>query len=423
MRATPSVAAAAGLALVVALAVVLAARPAAAVQQTTASAWPQFRGPARDGFAAEARLLASWPADGPPRLWRRPLGDGYAGMAVVGDLLFTMFGRDGGEWLAAIATADGTTRWETRIDDHYRDGQGNGPRATPTIAGDIVVGLGARGALVALDRRTGETLWARHLRQDFGATAPRWGYAGSPLVDGDLVLVDAGGSEGAGVIALALDSGEEVWRALDTKAGYAAPVPIDVGGLRQTVFFTADRLAGVETATGRALWQLPWKTSYDVNAATPVIVPPDRLFVASGYGVGGALLQLEVIDDSVQVRELWRTSEMKNQFSTSVLFRGHLYGFDGSIFMCIEAATGERLWRTRGFGHGSLLAADGRLIVLSDDGSLALVEPSPAEYRELARVQLFDSRTWTMPSLADGKLYVRDQRELVALDLRDADRP
>jgi len=180
---------------------------------------------------------------------------------------------------------------------------------------------------------------------------------------------------------------------------------------------------GVETDSGRALWEVPWETSYDVNAATPIIVPPDRLFVASGYGVGGALLQLEVVDDEVTVRELWRTSEMKNQFSTSVLVRGHLYGFAGSIFMCIEASTGERAWRSRGFGHGSLLAADGRLIVLSDDGSLALVEPTPAEYREISRVQLFDSRTWTMPSLADGKLYVRDQRELLALDLRAADRP
>lgn len=418
MRVTPRF----GAALLV-LATWVALAPASAVPQAARIDWPQFRGPNRDGISPETGLLDAWPEAGPPRRWRRPLGDGYGGIAIAGGALYAMFGRDGGEWLAAIDTQDGATRWEYRMDDLYRDGQGNGPRATPSVSGGLVIALGARGVLAAVDAGSGEARWVRDLRRDFGARPPQWGYSGSPLVDGDLLLVDAGGSNGAGVVALRADTGAEVWRALETRAGYAAPISVAIDGVRQTVFFTAEALAGVETTSGRPLWQFPWRTSYDVNAATPILVPPDRLFVASGYGVGGALLQLQVDDGAVTVRELWRTSEMKNQFSSSILVGGHLYGFDNAIFMCVEAATGQRAWRTRGFGQGSLLAADGKLIVLGDDGTLALVAPSPAEYREISRAQIFQSKTWTMPSLADGTLYVRDQRELLALDLRDHDRP
>lgn len=393
--------------------------PSASAQESAARIdWPQFRGPNRDGISPEVGLLQQWPDGGPPELWRVPLGSGFSAVSIVGDRAFTMFGRDGQTWLAALDVADGSTVWEIRFDEMYRNGQGDGPRATPTVDGDRVYALSGRGRMVAADRATGAVLWAHDLVADFGGRAPTWGYSGSPLVEGDLVLVEAGGS-GTGVVALDRRSGEEVWRALETGTGYAAPITVAVGGLRQTIFFTADGIVALAPETGSELWRMPWQTSYDVNAATPVFVPPDRLFVASGYGVGSAMLQIRTDGERARADRVWESRELENQFSSTVLHGGYLYGFDNSIFMCVDAGTGERTWRARGFGHGSLILADEHLIVLSDRGSLALVRPSPGEYLEISRFQALEGRAWTMPTLANGILYLRNEREAAAFDLRD----
>jgi outer membrane protein assembly factor BamB len=368
----------------------------------------------------EVGLLDPWPENGPPERWRVPLGAGFSALSIAGDRAFTMFGRDGQTWLVALDVSDGSTAWEIRFDRMYRNGQGDGPRATPTVDGNRVYALSGRGRLVAADTATGEVLWAHDLVEDFGGRAPTWGYAGSPLVEGNLLLVEAG-APGAGVIAFDRITGEEVWRALDTGTGYAAPITVAVAGLRQTIFFTADGVVALDPEDGRVFWRRPWQTSYDVNAATPVFVPPDRLFIASGYGVGSAMLRISSDGDRARADELWSSRELENQFSSTVLYGSYLYGFDNSIFMCVDARTGERTWRTRGFGHGSLILADERLIVLSDRGSLALVRPSPAEYLEVSRFQALEGKAWTMPTLANGILYLRNEREAVAFDLRDSE--
>jgi len=194
-------------------------------------------------------------------------------------------------------------------------------------------------------------------------------------------------------------------------------------GLRHAVFFTGTQIQAVEPSSGRLLWTREWETSYDVNAATPIFVAPDRLFVASGYGVGSTLLRIRVDGDDSEPTEVWRTSELQNQFSSSVLVDGYLYGFNNAILMCVDAATGERMWRLRGFGHGSLIYADDHLIVLGERGTLALFRATPAEPREVARTRLFDSKSWTMPTLANDTLYARDESELVALDLGPGEAP
>ncbi len=378
------------------------------------SDWPQFRGPDRDGHSPETGLL---PAPGPwQERFRVPLGSGYSSVSVVGDVAVTMFGSDGGEYLGAFSATSGEELWRVRLADLYRDGQGDGPRSTPTIADQTVFAFGAQGALVAVDLESGEPKWRHDLRNDYGARVPTWGFSSSPLLVDSTLLVEVGGRDAA-IVAFDRETGAEVWRTLDDAPGYAAPILIDMHGQRQAVFFTASRLVGIPAGGGAALWSVPWKTSYDVNAATPIFLPPDRILLASGYGVGGALVQVPPADTGEGVRTIWRSSSLKNQFSSSVVVGDAIYGFDNSMLVCLDLATGERLWRERGFGHGSLIAADGHLIILGERGTLAVASATPGAYQEIYRQEIFSGKSWTPPSLAQRTLFLRDENELVALEI------
>lgn len=385
-----------------------------------AADWPQFRGPARDGVSAEAGLLDPWPAAGPAILWRAPLGEGFSAVSVVGDSLYTLFASGGEEFVGSFAVATGKERWRAAIGAKWTDRFGNGPRSTPTVDGGLVFGLGSKGRLVALNAKDGGVVWQSDLKADFGARAPEWGVATSPLVVGDRLLVDVGGREGNALIAFDKKSGKVLWRAGNGEAGYAAPLFVNVGGVAQVLFFRAAGLVAVSPTDGAELWRLAWKTSYDVNAAMPVFVPPDKVFVSSGYDVGAALLQIRVSDGKASAAEVWRTREMKNQFSSSVYFQGYLYGFDDKTLKCIDAQTGATMWRHRELGHGSLILAGGLLIALGDAGTLVLAVATPDGYVQRGRLQAFKGKTWTMPSLSGGRLFLRDERELLALNVAGA---
>jgi outer membrane protein assembly factor BamB len=384
-----------------------------------AAEWPQFRGPRRDGVSTETGLLAAWPAGGPKVVWRTALGGGYSSLAVAAGRIFTMLSVGDDEFVASFDTATGAERWRVRVDSPWKDRFGDGPRATPTVDGKVVFTLSSRGKLHALGAEDGAVVWTHDLPREYGAEAPQWGYAGSPLVEGGLLLVDVGGKEGSGIVAFDKASGREVWRSRDDRAGYSAPVAFDVGGVRHAVFFTANTVTALRPKDGGLLWSVPWKTSWDVNAATPLFIAPDRLFVSSGYDHGGAVYKIVAGEGGSAVEEVWANREMKNRFSSSVLHGGHLYGFDEKTLKCIDAGSGETRWQARGLGHGSLIAADGRLIVLGDEGTLVLVEATAEEYREKSRAQVFAGKTWTAPALSDGTLYLRDEKELVALDVSE----
>jgi outer membrane protein assembly factor BamB len=379
--------------------------------------WPQFRGPHRDGISAEKGLVDGWGEGGPPVLWRSRGGEGYSALSVAGGRLFTLLARGNDELAVAFDATSGRELWTYRLGDKYNNDFGDGPRSTPTVDGDTVYVLSARGHLAALETATGKARWSQDLTKSLGARIPTWGISTSPLVLGDLLLVDAGGRDGASVAALNKRDGVMRWTAGTDIAGYSAPLPIRVGGLEQVVFFTGTQVVGVSPKDGKILWQEAWRTSYDVNAAAPVFIAPDRLFISSGYDTGSALYRVQVAEGAASLQEVWRNRAMKNQFSSSIYLDGHLYGFDNSILKCLDAATGEERWKARGYGHGSLTYADGKLIVLSDRGKLALLEATPAAYRELASHELFAGKTWTVPTLAGGVLYVRDEKELVALKL------
>ena len=381
--------------------------------------WPQFRGPNRDGISPESAVLKSWPASGPKVLWKAPLGEGYSQVVSTKGRLYTL-AQQGEEQVAiAFDGATGKRLWRTRIDREYNDGQGDGPRSTPTVDGELVYVLSAHGKLAALRTANGQVAWQHDLRAEYGANPPQWGVSTSPLVEGKLLIVNVGGAGNKSIVAFDKTNGKVVWTSQGDGAGYSAPIAITVRGVRQVIVFTADAILSISPEDGRLFWRSGWKTDYDVNAATPIFLPPDKLFVSSGYGTGSALLQI----NRTNVSEVWRSRGMKNQFSSSVLHDGVLYGFDDATFKAIDAATGKERWKTRGFGHGSLILAGGHLIVLSDRGKLALVQATPEEYRELGNAQVIEGKCWTSPSLADGRLYVRNEEELIAFDWKGGAAP
>ncbi|HKI03838.1 MAG TPA: PQQ-binding-like beta-propeller repeat protein [Thermoanaerobaculia bacterium] len=387
---------------------------------TLAADWPQFRGPNRDGISPETAVLKSWPASGPKVLWKVPLGEGYSQVVSAKGRLFTLAGQGGDEVAAALDAATGKQVWRVRIDRKYESGQGNGPRSTPTVDGDLVYVLSASGKLAALRTANGQVAWQHDLRGEYGANPPGWGVSTSPLVEGNLLVVNVGGTGNKSIVAFDKTSGKPVWTSQNDGAGYSAPIAITVRGVRQIIVFTADAIVSVSPKDGKLFWRSPWKTDYDVNAATPVFFPPDKLFVSSGYGTGSTLFQIRAGDGGASAVEVWKSRGMKNQFSSSVLHNGILYGFDDGTLKAMEAGTGKERWKQRGFGHGSLILAGGHLIVLSDRGKLALLPATPEEYRELGSAQVLDGKCWTSPSLADGRLYVRNEEQLIALDWKGA---
>lgn len=384
-----------------------------------AADWPQFRGPNRDGISRETGLLESWPAGGPTVLWKTLVGEGYSHLAVSEGRLFTLFGEGSHDFAVAYDAATGRPLWRVPLGPRFQSGQGNGPRSTPTVDGGMVYALTATGRLTALNAADGKKIWTRDLQREFDAEPPQWGISTSPLAEGNLLLVDVGGSRGRSLAAFDKKTGKTVWTSQSEVAGYSAPIAVTVGGVRQVIFFTGRAVLSVSPKNGKLLWRVPWKTDWDVNAATPVFVPPDKLFISSGYGTGAALFQIEVMGGRVGADEVWRSRKMKNRFSSSVLHGGHIYGFDESVLKCIAAATGEEKWKQSGFGHGSLILAGGHLIVLSERGKLLLVEATPAGYREKGSSQPLSGKCWTAPTLADGRLYIRNEEELVAFNWTD----
>jgi outer membrane protein assembly factor BamB len=392
--------------------VLLAALPAKAED------WPKFRGPRADGHSAETGILQTWDRGGPEVLWRVPLGEGFSGISAVGGKLFTMFSDSQQEILAAFDADSGEELWRRTVDEHYRNQFGSGPRATPTVSDGLVFALGARGKLLVVEAETGKRVWNRDLVHSFGAKVPEWGFSGSPVVEGDLVLLDVGGAGGRLLMAFNRLDGQIAWESEAGVAGYSSPLVIDAVGVRQAIFFTGTKAVAVKVEDGATLWSVPWKTRYDVNAAMPLFVAPDHVLLSSGYGTGAMMIRLERNGDSIRTRQSWISKDFENQFSSSVLVGENLYGFDNSILRSIRASDGSSNWYARGFGHGSLFHVDGQLVVLGDKGKLSLVAATPEEFIEKATVQLLKTKSWTVPTLSEGRLFVRNEREMLALDFR-----
>jgi outer membrane protein assembly factor BamB len=394
-----------------------------AEHKATTTDWPQWRGPNRDGVSADKDLLARWPADllTARKLWERPAGAGFSSVAVAGGRAYTLMQDGDSEAVVCWDAPTGKELWRFRYPCRYVNGMGSGPRATPTVDGDVVYTVGGTGLLHCLKTHpaspAGELVWGKDLLKLFGARNLQWGVSFSPLVLGERVYVNPGGPGGNSVAALDRRTGQTAWHALDDPAGYSSPVAATLAGKPQVVFFTGEAAAGLSPADGTLYWRFPWKTSYNVNAATPLVVG-DYVFLTSGYGRGCVLLKIEPDGDGQRPGPVYRNRNMRCQFTSPVRYKDQIYGFDESYLKCLDLRTGEVRWQQGGFDKGSLLVADGRLIILGEFGRLALAEATPEGYRELSAVQFSRDKCWTMPTLAGGRLYLRDPERVVCLDLR-----
>jgi outer membrane protein assembly factor BamB len=394
--------------------------------------WPQILGPNRNGIYTGPQIVPSFPRTGPPSLWTRDVGAGFAGPAVVGDRLVLFHRVNNRETVEAMDANTGKTLWTFSYPTSYRDDFGfdEGPRAVPVIAGGRVFTHGADGWLHGLDFATGKMLWSSDTRKVFDAPKGYFGVASSPVVDANRVMVNVGGrkglgaperGEGGGIVAFDAATGKTLWTATTDEPSYSAPIVADIGGQHTGVFFTRTGLVALDPASGKVLYQHRWRArqAASVNAATP-IVSGDRIFLSASYGTGAVLLQ--VANNSVT--PIWSGDEsMSNHYSTSVLKDGYLYGFDGrqefgQTLRCVELATGKVMWNVDGFGAGTLLIAGDTLVITRESGELALAPASPKAFRFNARAQLIKGVVRAYPALANGRYYVRNDRQLAAFDLR-----
>ncbi|HEY5706210.1 MAG TPA: PQQ-binding-like beta-propeller repeat protein [Terrimicrobiaceae bacterium] len=380
----------------------------------TAVEWPQWRGVNRDGISTEKISPASWGKDGPKKFWKKEVGIGASSVAVREGRLYTMGNNGDIDVVFCLDATTGAEIWRHTYPQPLGPRQfEGGPAGTPTIDGDKVYTLSHEGDLFCLSAASGKVLWSKNLQRDFGGNRQRWGYAGSPLVDGGLVIVDSGG-ESASTVALDKTTGTLKWKSGNDSAGYSSPIGFDLAGTRCIAVFKGDALVGLNAANGQELWRYPWKTSYDVNAPTPIVFG-DKILITSGYGTGCALLQVR----PGKAIEIWRNKNMRSQLASPVLVQGYIYGIDGNVgggeLRCLDLEDGKIKWK-QNIGGGTLIAAGGHLLALSERGELIVVEASPTSYREVARTQVLGGHCWVTPAVANGKIYCKNnQGTLVCL--------
>ena len=396
-----------------------AAKPAVAAPAGTPPYWTDFRGPNRDGEYREVPVLADWPTEGLRPLWKQPVGGGYASFVVARGRAFTIEQRGANEVVAAYDVPTGRELWTNSWAAEFRESMGgDGPRATPTWSDGKVYALGATGELRALDDASGKVIWRTNILSDSGARNLDWGMAAAPLVVDSTVIVLPGGSDGHSIVGYDRATGKQVWSALGDKQAYCSPMLVTLKGVRQLLVVSATRMMGVVPGDGNVLWEYPFPTYNGINAAQPLVIGDNRVFVSASYGAGAAMIELSGGGDHFSVREVWRNTRMKNRFSGSVLRDGVIYGLDEGILAAIDAETGELKWKGGRYGYGQVVLAGNNLIVLTEDGDLALVRINPARHEEIARFRVLEGKTWNVPAISGGYLLVRNLAEMAAFDLR-----
>ena len=378
--------------------------------------WPRFRGPDINDHSPDTGLLKTWPAGGPERVWLyRDAGVGYAGPSIAGGKLFTMGARDAVVSLICLDAATGDELWTAEVGAFYRNNWGDGPRSTPTVDGDRVYALGAKGNLLCASISDGEKIWEINLKKDFDGGIPGWGYCESVLIDGDNVICTPGGGKGA-ILALDKMTGTKLWQSttLTDGAQYSSLIPIEHDGKRQYVQLFQKTLAGVSATDGELLWRSNWGGR---TAVVPTPIHKDgKVYIASGYGVGCKLVKLGA---NGSADDVWQNDVIVNHHGGVILVDDHLYGHsDNGGWKCQKFDTGEEVWKSGKLGKGAVHYADGMLYCLEEkSGTVALVEASTDGWNEKGRFTLKpqtelrkkDGRIWTHPVVVNGMLYLRDQ--------------
>jgi outer membrane protein assembly factor BamB len=395
------------------------------------TSWLQWGGPRRN-FMVDSPRLAAWPASGPKKLWERSLGEGHSSVVVEGNRLYTMYRplgllsmvrRSQQEVVAAIDTSNGRTIWEHTYDSTTTGlnlSEGAGPHSTPLIVGDRLFVMGSRLEMFALDKQTGKVLWQHDLVKEIGGKVDDRGYSASPIAYRDTVIVPAGGP-GASVAAFNQQTGALVWKGGSFPTGPASPILINVDGQDQLVVSGADAMVGVSPSNGSVLWTHPHKTEWGLNISTPVWGEGNLLFVSAAYNNGARALKLSQANGKTAVSELWYQNRMRVHIGTVIRLGDFAVGSSGDFGPCptvgIDLATGNILWQNREFARSTFVHADGKLIVMDEDGMLGLATATRQGFTVLAKAPILTNRAWTTPTLVGTRLYVRDRKQMMAFDL------
>ncbi|HCK55409.1 MAG TPA: alcohol dehydrogenase [Planctomycetaceae bacterium] len=397
----------------------------------TAGDWPQILGEQRNGFAQGEKLSESWPTTGPRVAWSRPIGTGFSGVAVAAGRVF-VFDRQGDkERVTAVAADTGKQLWQSGFQANFVPAyvNDNGPRCVPTVHQNRVVVFGAQGGLHCLDTKTGKTIWSHDTMALFNSKRsfrgePPEGYFGkgsSPVIFGGLVIVNAGGAEkNAGVVAFSLADGKLAWKSTDVRASYSSPTVARIGGKTQVIFAARLNVISVDPKTGKELFRFPFgRTGPNVTGASPVVLG-DQVFVTASYGFGAVMAKI----DGGKIQESWRSDDiLSSQYTTAIADAGKLYGIHGrqdvggAALRCVDAASGKVAWEEPGFGYATLIAADGKLLILKTDGTLVLSRLSPTRYQSMATAKVLTGTARALPALANGRLYVHNSRSLKCLQV------
>lgn len=406
-----------------AMAACLAAAAISLSSIAEAGGWPQILGPTRNGVAVDEKLVDSFPSKGPRVVWEQPVGDGYAGVAVAEETA-VVFHRVGNEEVVlGLDPLTGKPKWKQAFPATYAGGinADKGPRCVPLVYKGNVYLFGAGGDLHSVELKSGKKRWSRATERDYTIPQSFFGVGSTPIAEGDKLLVNVGGKSGAGIVAFNLADGKTAWQKTEEQASYSSPTAATIDGQRQVIFVTRLNALAVKPDDGTVLWEFPFGArGPTVNAATPLVVD-GHLFLSASYGVGAVCRKL----GKASAESLWaNNSTMSSQFSTSVPQGEYLYGVDGrqdippARLRCFSLKTGKVQWTTEDFPVGNLILADGKLVIVTDDGSVVLAAASPESYRELGRARLFGDQTRALPALANGLLYARDSTTLKCIDLR-----
>jgi len=397
---------------------------AALATAVTLADWPQHLGPTRNGVYSGPPLSESWGSAGPRVVWRKAVGQGFAGPVVAGGhvILFHRVGNQ--EVVEALDAATGASQWRYAYPTSYRDDFGfdEGPRAVPVVADGVVYTYGAEGQLHAVTLAKGTRVWSEDAMKRFGVPKGYFGAAGSPIVADGRVIANVGGPK-AGIVAFDAKTGKPLWTATDHAASYSSGVGATFNGQRRALFLTREGLVGLDPATGRIVFSRGWRArmAASVNAATPIVVG-NSIFVSAEYGPGAGLLRLE--PDGSTLTEVWASNDvLTNHYATSVHHNGYLYGYHGRqelgpSLRAVDLNKGTVAWNVDQFRAGSILLAGDRLLIVRESGEMLIAPASPQGFRPLARAQVLPGVVRAYPAVSDGLVYLRNENTLICLDLR-----
>lgn len=386
--------------------------------------WTQWGGPQRNFQTEAAGLKDKWPAAGPKVIWQRPLGEGYASPVVEGGVLYTTHGRHKEEYVVAANAATGKTLWEHVTPVDFRSEapeMGNGPYATPLLGADRLFTAGVSGRLQCLQKKTGKLLWTQQLWLDHRGTRMAYGYASSPIAFRETVIVPVGG-RGRAVMAFRQSDGSVAWSRNDFSNLYSSPLLIDVDGLEQLVQLMDGAVIGVNPHNGDLQWKVPFPVSYSIAVCTPVWGPGNLLFLSSEYDGGAKVIELKRAGQSVTAKELWSTPRLRLHHGNAMRIGDTLYFSSGgkgsqAILSAVDVRSGKIHWQERSISKATFVWADQKLITLDQDGVLMLAKPSPQGFQVVSSAALLTKLAWTPPVLVGTRLYLRDRRTLMSVDL------